>query len=134
MSESDLMEGGVVAAAHPGITAASRRKITQEHVDDSALNKLLDAVNDFKTRFWAEFLQVKKSQSPQILNEYTTILGQIYKCLVNGVTCPQFTYQNANAAERDLKTLIIDLKIAPYQRNYWLRRLLIQSPFALRIV
>jgi hypothetical protein len=132
MSESDHMEGGVVAAAHPGITAASRRKIAQERIDDSALDKLLDAVNDFKTRFWAEFLDTKKSQSPQILNEYTTILGQIYKCLVNGIPCPQFTYKNANAAERDLKTLISQLQIEPHQRNYWLRRLLIQAPFALR--
>ncbi len=126
------MEGGVVAAAHPGITAASRRKIMQERVDNSALDKLFDAINDFKTRFWAEFLEVKKSQSPQILNEYTTILAQIYKCLVNGTPCPQFSYQNANVAERDLKTLISQLQIEPHQRNYWLRRLLIQAPFALR--
>ena len=125
-------QGGVVPAKYPGVTAASRKQLKQAPIEDNNLNTLLGAVYEFKKQFWAEFLEVKKSQSPLILNEYTTILSQIYRCLVNKAPCPQFPYKNANSAEQSLKTLLFELQLDIHQRNYWLRRLLVESPLALR--
>ncbi len=126
----DVEQYGGVGRDEPRITSASRytqQDLPDEIEEDPKLTAFLKEIQNFKQYFWNEFIASKKSQSPEIVDEYIQLLNYMYICLVKNTQCKQLPYKSFNSSNISLSSLMNT--VDRVQSTYWLKRSLIQFPF-----